>query len=411
MPQPNPAGSHPTIQIRALGGPALGQIHLVGPAEIVLTPNILASFVSGILHVRAVDGTPIAALKPGQQFQADGSLWQAGNSTSFSHLMDDVGARLNRIAGTEPLEGFSLKEMFSEVFRHRTTEEIDDYFIAGTSRTTPDILDVPTGWPKPWFFFRVLAFVGLVYVIFAFAMDRFLNNNLIPGMIMMGSFAVPLSVVVLFFELNTPRNVALHRVLMLVCMGGVLSLTVSLTGFRTLQLGWMGDMSAGIIEEVGKLIGVVLIARATNYRYILNGMLCGAAVGAGFAAFESAGYAFNFLLKSRSLDVMTNVIYVRALLTPFGHVAWTAIAAGALWRSKGLGRLSFRVLADSKFWGAFAVPVVLHMLWDSPLPSPMFLLQWILGAVAWFVAFGLIQQGLRQVRDVQRAIREESVVS
>src|SRR5262249_9764273 len=153
-------------------------------------------------------------------------------------------------------------------------------------------------------FFRVLGFVGLVYLVFSFAMSNFVNNNLIPGMIMMGSLAVPLSVVVLFFELNTPRNVSFHRVLMLVCMGGVLSLTVSLTGFRAVNLGWMGDMSAGIIEEVGKLIGVVLIARGPKYKYILNGMLCGAAVGAGFAAFESAGYAFNFLLKSRSLEVM-----------------------------------------------------------------------------------------------------------
>ena len=33
--------------------------------------------------------------------------------------------------------------------------------------------------------------------------------------------------------------------------------------------------------------------RSTRYKYILNGILFGATVGAGFACFETAGYALN----------------------------------------------------------------------------------------------------------------------
>ena len=63
---------------------------------------------------------------------------------------------LDDFAGLEKLEGFSLREMFSEVFRHRSPEETEEWFLVGTHRTTPGIEQVQSDWPKPWFFARVL---------------------------------------------------------------------------------------------------------------------------------------------------------------------------------------------------------------------------------------------------------------
>ena len=317
-------------------------------------------------------------------------------------IFESMAARLRTLANTEKLEGFSLKEMFSEVFRKRSEEDIDEYFIAGTSRTTPAIDDVPTGWPKPWFFSRVLAFVAVIYLGFSYAMQAFQNSNLIPGLIMTGSLAVPLATVFLFFELNSPRNVSFHRVLMLVCFGGVVSLIISLAGFSAARLDWLGASAAGIVEETGKLLAVVVVVRGNRYRYILNGLLFGAAVGAGFAIFESAGYAFNALLDNRSLDAMTANIQLRAMLSPFGHVAWTAISAGALWRARQGQPLKAQHFLDPSFLKAFCIPVGLHMIWNAPLPSPFYVRHLALGVVGWFVVFGLVQQGLRQVRAEQR---------
>jgi RsiW-degrading membrane proteinase PrsW (M82 family) len=243
-------------------------------------------------------------------------------------------------------------------------------------------------------------------------MDQFANPNLVPGLIMMGSLAVPLATVFLFFELNTPRNVSFHQVLMLVCFGGIVSLFVSLLGFSVSNLDWLGASSAGIVEETGKLLAVALIARKAKYKYILNGMLFGAAVGAGFAAFESAGYAFRELLNANfNLDAMSAVIHLRAFLTPFGHVAWTAIAAGALWRTKGDRNLTPSMFTDPTFLKAFSIPVVLHMIWNSPIPSPFHVLQLALGAAGWFVVFGLVQQGLYQVRHEQIRIAEAELAT
>jgi hypothetical protein len=90
-----------------------------------------------------------------------------------------LAARLQSLAGTENLEGFSLKEMFSDVFRRRKPEEVEDYFLAGTYRTTPPIDQVQCGWPKPWFFLRAIGLLGLLYIGFSYALGQFNNDKLV----------------------------------------------------------------------------------------------------------------------------------------------------------------------------------------------------------------------------------------
>lgn len=321
------------------------------------------------------------------------------------HIIDSLKGRIDRLASTEKLEGFSLSEMFSEVFKRRTPEETEQYFLVGTSHTTPAIQDCPTGWPKPWFFARMLVFLGVTYLVLDYALHLWPDNlNLIPGLLMMGSLAVPLSTAILVFEMNTPRNVSFYEVLRLFLMGGVISLLVALFEFEWSPLSWLGSPEAGVIEETAKLLTVIALTRGGGrYKYILNGLLMGAAVGAGFAAFESAGYAFRYLLMTKgNYGEMTSVIYLRAFLAPFGHVAWTAIAAAAFWRVKAAAGFQLNMFWDKRFLKAMLIPVALHMLWDFPYLPSFFFLKFIgLGLVAWYVLFTFVQQGLRQVKKEQ----------
>jgi protease PrsW len=317
--------------------------------------------------------------------------------------------------------------MFSETFRRRSQQEIEDYLQVGTNRTTPSILDVSTGWPKPWFFARAFVFVAAVYVLFLASMVFFNNPKFIPGFIFMGSLAVPLAVLMLFFELNTPRNVSFYYLLTLVAMGGVISLITSSIGYQFNLFGWLGAPQAGIIEEVGKLAAVIIICRQPKHKYILNGMLFGAAIGAGFAAFETAGYAQDTLLNGLSQvgfdaqsffsaggsNYLHNELFARAWLAPFGHVVWTAITAGALWRVKKDRPFNFQML-DSTFWKTFLIPMACHMIWDSPVAmgaenlGPLnYAVALALGAVSWYVAFGLVQEGLKQVAEEQVRVMKE----
>jgi RsiW-degrading membrane proteinase PrsW (M82 family) len=382
-------------------------------------------------------------LSNGQQFQLGASVWQVGTApVELTNLLSSLSSRLNKLASTEKLEGFSLTSMFSEVFKARKPGEFEEYFIVGTAKTTPALDQVQTGWPKPWFFMRVLIFMAAVYFGFYEMFKNFENPRLIPGLIVMGSMVVPLATVFLLWEMNTPRNVSFHTVLILVCLGGVVSLLVSLIGFEIAHLDWLGAMQAGIVEETGKLLAVVLVVRGARYRWILNGMVFGAAIGGGFAAFETAGYAFSdgffdqflgytlnhigaafgngdalkkLVLTSQFIgyEGMFDQIHQRSYLAPFGHMLWTSISAGALWRVKGDKPFRIGMFFNKRFLAAFLIPVSLHMMWNSPVlndPDSLQLVKHLfLGVIGWYVAFTMIQQGLRQVREAQLAETKQEI--
>jgi RsiW-degrading membrane proteinase PrsW (M82 family) len=215
---------------------------------------------------------------------------------------------------------FGVGEMVYGVFKRRTAEEIEDCLTIGSPRTTPRLTEVPTGFPKPWLFARVLLFFGLLYLGFTLGYLKYRNDALMPGLILMGTFAGPLTTLTLFFELNLPKNVSIYRLAVLMCVGGLFSLLLSLVGYDIHGLDRFSPCSAGIIEESAKLGALALIVRSQRYPYILNGMLLGAAVGAGFGAFESAGMALGTLTQNGASPMLISIA-LRGMLTPLMHVA------------------------------------------------------------------------------------------
>ncbi len=441
------------IKVQCVSGPDTGKAYMISIAEVslgrvsgignndpsVAENHVVLSWQRNVLQFRTFAGAKLrvagvevtqGTLSNGQQFQLGMSTWQVGTApVELTSLLGTLGDRLAKLTSTDKLVGFSLGAMFSEVFKGRKPGELEDYLIVGTPRTTPHIDEVMTGWPKPWFFMRVLIFMALVYFIFFEMFDISNNPRIVPGLIIMGSLVVPLATVFLFWELNTPRNISFHMVLILVCLGGVISLAVSLIAFDVMKLDWLGAASAGICEETGKLLAVVLVVRNVKYKYILNGLVFGAAIGGGFGAFETAGYAFSdgffdgflryFLRNPNSEEVrkllghalvygydgMITLIHRRSYYAPFMHVAWSAIAAGALWRVKGGNPFRPGMLFDPRFLRTFFVPVLLHMFWNSPLlrfEGALGLVKPILvGGIGWYVVLGLVQEGMRQIRDEQ----------
>jgi RsiW-degrading membrane proteinase PrsW (M82 family) len=320
-------------------------------------------------------------------------------------ILTGLGERVSQASGLEKLDGFSGRSFFSQVFGKHTSEEIEEHFTAGTRDTTPELSKINTGWPTPWAFFRIFSVSILLSVIFYWALGRFNNINLYPGYLFVGSFGLPLAVLVFFFEVNILRNVSFYRVLYLLVMGGLFSLVLSLFLFELSDLhSWLGAMSAGLVEEVGKLLAVIFLVRHwKNYNWILNGMLFGAAVGVGFAAFETAGYVF------RSIGAGEETMILRGLLAPFGHPIWTALAAGALWMVKGDRVFAWSMLKDPRFLRVFAFSVGLHVLWNSPISVPLLggmtgdlAFRLMLGIVGWLLVLMLVQAGIKQVRQKQQ---------
>lgn len=108
-------------------------------------------------------------------------------------------------------------------------------------------------------------------------------------------------------------------------------------------------------------------------------------------------------LQLNDVEGMRQVIMSRGLLSPFGHIAWTAMSAGALWRVMGKAPFRLEMLKDARFTRVFAVAVVLHMIWNSPWNPPFEGKHLLLGVVAWIIVLGLVQEGLEELQTAKAA--------
>jgi RsiW-degrading membrane proteinase PrsW (M82 family) len=158
-----------------------------------------------------------------------------------SGFLDGMRSKIRMLSSTEALEGFSLKEMFKQVFTHHGTDAVEEYIMVGTSRTTPPLDQVETGWPKPWMFFRLLGILGISFIGLAVLFHFTMNEKTVPAILFLGAFAVPLTTLVLIYEMNTPRNVSLVMVGKLFIVGG-------LTGLCTAMLAYMVPICGSCLQ-------------------------------------------------------------------------------------------------------------------------------------------------------------------
>ena len=122
-------------------------------------------------------------------------------------------------------------------------------------------------------------------------------------------------------------------------------------------LDYTGAVMVGLIEELGKILVAAVFIKQLNAKYLLNGMLIGAAVGSGFAVFETAGYAFRFGVSAFIiipridvlLDEMVDILFLRGWSSIGSHVAWSAIAGAGLLLAKGSGPFETGNLTSPKF--------------------------------------------------------------
>lgn len=312
--------------------------------------------------------------------------------------------RINEYVGNENPTDLNWKALFSDVFRKHTKEEAEQIFICGTKTTTPSLYDVSSCWPRPWLYSRVLFMFVVAFVLLYVCCATFGNVNTLPGLIVVGSFTVPLSTIILFLEVNAYRNVSIYEVGQVFLIGGCASLVATLFLFSIIgdygELDFIGALIVGVIEEIGKAVIVYHFINHIGKKDILPALLIGAAVGAGFAAFESAGYAMVLFLNAGA-DVMLDTIFLRGLLAPGGHVAWAAISGAALViASKKIGEYSINIVTDKSFLRLFAIPVVLHALWDSPLSelgAEILLVPILLTIFVWVVVLILVNMGLAEI--------------
>jgi len=234
------------------------------------------------------------------------------------------------------------------------------------------------------------------------------NPNFVPSVILLGAFLVPITFVTYLYERLPDWDVPLPALAVCFLWGGVLGTVVAGTLEYDVAraLGFLPKLGIGVIEESAKLIVPLIFYFVGRYRSEAAGIVLGVATAAGFAGLETMGYGFVSLLQSKgNLGILDEVLLVRGLTSPAGHMAWTGLVCAVLWRERlkaGHATFNWRV------GGAFAAAVILHALWDTfasirSTTLVEFLEVEVLSLLIALVSLVLL---IRRVREARRAASE-----
>lgn len=227
---------------------------------------------------------------------------------------------------------------------------------------------------------QVLIGGGLLFLALQAFYEATGNVLLIPSIIIATSFLLPVVFVLYLAKVNALGDTPGGILLVIFGLGGLMGVLAALLLYRLVPAeGWIPPgFVNGLVEEIAKPLPVLWLLARRRYRFELDGLVFGAAAGMGFNAFEDAGYAFRLFLENfaaaagtggvqaaaqAAFDAFYAQTLFRAVLGPFSHGLWTAIVCAGLWRARGSGRATLGLPALL----TFAIAVLLHGLWDTPL--------------------------------------------
>ena len=245
------------------------------------------------------------------------------------------------------------------------------------------------------------------------------NPNLYPTVILVGNFLVPVTFVVFLYDHRHYSTLSLETVATSFCIGGILgvlgaavleSLLLPVPSNPNQGLSLTSAFIVGLIEEGCKIIAVMFMARRMDHTSGMDGLLLGGAVGMGFAAFESTGYAFTVFLASQG-HVTVSIVetIIRGLVAPFGHGMWTGILGAVLFRASQPRH--FRITGSVII--AYLFVSALHGLWDGaphtiyfiiPPGIPISATILIIGLIGTITLFILYRRSLAQQRQQRTPI-------
>lgn len=331
---------------------------------------------------------------------------------------------------SENKRSISWADIFSDVWKKHRKDQRTALLTKGMGSHIPAPNRMLSDWQKPWLFARVLIAGLALSVLIGISCVIFPGYGMLLMLCLLPAFVVPLSVMLFYWEMNIPGNISIYEALLLTLLGGCLSLTV--TGImRTVFPGIseIAFLAGPLPEELAKCLIVTIFLCRKKYNYGLQGILIGGAVGVGFSAMESAGYALqifdigiqNAMGTNIIIRSMADILVRRGVLAIGGHVVWAALYGGALALIKGKGKMSPKCFANSLFWLTFSAAFLLHTAWNfsasylaGKLPDSLVaslvkfeagtVTQWVkyivLIILAWLLLFYIMKKSIRQMVSV-----------
>jgi RsiW-degrading membrane proteinase PrsW (M82 family) len=209
---------------------------------------------------------------------------------------------------------------------------------------------------------------------------------LLPTVVLLGSFLVPVTAVVWYLDHDPSPVLSPRRMMTAFVTAGVVGLLAAalLESVLVFGPGLFGMLKVGLIEEFVKGVAIVLLALGLRSYSTRVGMVLGGAVGFGFAALESSGYALAslFVVQGQHLTLSVSSVVltelVRGVLAPFGHGLWSAILGGVIFHAaarRGQLRPAWSILV------AYLGVALLHAAFDFFGGIPGYIVISIIGVV------------------------------
>jgi RsiW-degrading membrane proteinase PrsW (M82 family) len=232
-----------------------------------------------------------------------------------------------------------------------------------------------------WILFGAFAVIWLYFVLFCLLVLHYRSE--LPLILLLGGFAIAaLFIYAMCYRLRTGDGITPQFLILVFLLGGFAAWIVptalgpiwgTITGGPQLAAPLDYHLPWGTVEELSKILVVLVIARWVPVKNARVGLFIGAAVGFGFSAFENLEYGLTTFLDGGSnladpfhfaygpaVSDLAREVVIRELLGPFGHPLWTALLAAALFAGfrDGRFRLTARVIVT------FVAVAVIHTLWD-----------------------------------------------
>lgn len=319
--------------------------------------------------------------------------------------------------GSKGQTNFKISDLWSGILQKHSEADFENVLFSGTSKASSDGEELKE-WTRPWIYSRVFLLLTVTFSLLVFMVNYIYMPTLLPGTMFMGALFIPFSLLIMFWELNIPRDISIIQVMQVFFIGGVFSFLIScvLQEFFPFNgtFNFKDSLTIGVVEEIAKVVPVIVFIKKLKAKHILTGLLIGAAVGTGFAVFETAGYAFFQTLVPNTqgqilfnTNAMLDNIILRGVLSFGGHVVWAAISGAGVILAKGRNELTAETFKSSKFWSLFIVPIILHTLWDLDFTGKGHGFSLILCVAAWVFVIALIKAGLNEMNTLRLAVVKE----
>jgi RsiW-degrading membrane proteinase PrsW (M82 family) len=240
---------------------------------------------------------------------------------------------------------------------------------AMTDATAMAVVRPTTRWMvlvQRWSWVPVLVVGAGLYELVRLTLADTGNPLFVPTLILLGAAVIPVAFVAFVSGRRLSFGVRGSVVGLTALLGGVVGVLVAgvLEYATARSAGGVPPLAVGLVEEFAKLLvpaAALLLFRRT--RQPADGLLLGVACGAGFAVLETMGYALVALVGSGgNLSLVNDLLLDRGLLSPAAHMAWTGLAAAALWRA---ATEHWRTRAVVRLVGVYLFVAALHAAWDS----------------------------------------------